>query len=149
MSLLPKVFACSRRANNETFCEPTIPRGIYELCRAHPFHLFLQRLVTSSFANALEKFSYYTGSPLSFLIRARSRFLDRRLHASRILERVRESCDVFMRPNWVGQFNVVPSIFRNVVSRHPSSIHQPSSILPFRSSVPIAILNAGCESVVG
>lgn len=62
-----RVLACSWNANSKTFYMIRRSRKIYKLCRIHPFHLFLHRLVTSSFASALEKFLNYTVSPLTFL----------------------------------------------------------------------------------
>jgi len=86
--------------------------------------------------NALEKFWNYTPQ-ISYINHPRPSFLARsdlsiRLHASRIPEYIYESRDVFIhaRSNHLGQFAAVSSIFRNIVSRHPSPIC-PATPFPF------------------
>lgn len=79
-------------------------RKIYKLCRIHPFHLFLCRLVTSSFASVLEKFLNYTVSPLTFFVQTSPREMmpqfmniSIEIHASRISKYIHKSRDLFMR----------------------------------------------------
>ena len=108
----------------------------------YPFHLFLRRLVTSSFVNAFEKFLNYTVSPSLF---GHSReeilwFLDRIAYIANTKMHPRIAWHIHMRPNHIEQFNVVSSIFRNTVSK----IHHQFSFPPL---VPTMVLNVAYESL--